>query len=285
MSFTLTLSFGIINYEPMLRLFRKIRYRIFGEVSGTEKQSNTGKYLKYAAGEIVLVVIGILIALQVNNWNEDRKDRALEKEILIQLESEYQNNLKDLLAKNVLRKENIMSSALWLLSAIDKNTLDANLDSLNYHLGKTIIVPSFDPVNGISQELISTGKLQLIQNDSLKVQLTQWPSIVEDFLLREEKIYASFIYDQYIPFLIDNYQIREIILKIQNDSVVNEILHSNNSEFFIGRSESYKAAKKLKENEDFEDYLSLIMGWSNYLNKGTSHVINVSYQTLELIEQ
>lgn len=256
-----------------------------GKTSGTVKQSKTGRYLKYAAGEIVLVVIGILIALQVNNWNINRKDRDAEKQILIQLKSEYQNNLKDLLAKNVTRKENIMSSALWLLAAIDNNTLDANLDSLNFHLGKTIIVPSFDPVNGISQELINTGKLQLIQNDSLKVQLTQWPSIVEDFLLREEKIYASFIYDHYIPFLIDNYQVRDVILKIQNDSVVNDILHSENIEFFIGRSNSDKAVKQLKENQDFEDYLSLIMGWSNYLNKGTDHVVDVNYQTLELLER
>ena len=42
----------------------------------------TGKYFKYAIGEIILVVIGILIALQINNWNETRKERAQEQELL-----------------------------------------------------------------------------------------------------------------------------------------------------------------------------------------------------------
>ncbi len=46
------------------------------------EQNKTGKYLKYAIGEIVLVVIGILIALSINNWNEYRKDRIVEKEVL-----------------------------------------------------------------------------------------------------------------------------------------------------------------------------------------------------------
>lgn len=268
----------------MIKFFRKIRYDILGKFSATGEASKTGRYLKYATGEIVLVVIGILIALQVNNWNINRIDRASEKQILKQLKTEYQNNLNQLLEKNKIRKETIMPSTLWLLSAIDSNSLDANLDSLNYHLGKTIIVPSFDPINGVSQELINTGKLQLIQSDSLKVQLTQWPSIIEDFLLREEKIYASFIYDRYIPFLIENYQVREVILKIQNDSVVNDILFSDNNQFFIGRGDSYKAVEKLKENQDFEDYLALIMGWSNFLNKGTDHVVDVNKNLLELIE-
>ena len=50
----------------MIKFFRKIRQNLFSE-------GKTGKYLKYAFGEIVLVVIGILIALQINNWNEERK--------------------------------------------------------------------------------------------------------------------------------------------------------------------------------------------------------------------
>ena len=50
----------------MIKFFRKIRYDLM-------EINKTGKYLKYAIGEIVLVVIGILIALSINNWNESRK--------------------------------------------------------------------------------------------------------------------------------------------------------------------------------------------------------------------
>ena len=58
----------------MIKFFRKIRYDLM-------EKNKTGKYLKYAIGEIVLVVIGILIALQINNWNEHRKAKINEKDL------------------------------------------------------------------------------------------------------------------------------------------------------------------------------------------------------------
>jgi len=64
----------------MIKFFRKIRYDLM-------KKNKTGKYLKYAIGEIILVVIGILIALQINNWNETSKN---EREQIV-----FLNNLKN----------------------------------------------------------------------------------------------------------------------------------------------------------------------------------------------
>ncbi|WP_276390725.1 amidohydrolase family protein [Eudoraea chungangensis] len=58
-------------------------------------ENKTGKYLKYAIGEIILVVIGILIALQINNWNEYRKDRIREQAILKNLQIDFQTNIKN----------------------------------------------------------------------------------------------------------------------------------------------------------------------------------------------
>ena len=54
-------------------------------------ENKTGKYFKYAIGEIILVVIGILIALSINNWNEDRKEHGQEQELLTQLQSEFKS--------------------------------------------------------------------------------------------------------------------------------------------------------------------------------------------------
>ena len=262
----------------MIKFFRRIRHRLLNE-------GKLARYFMYAIGEIILVVIGILIALQVNNWNVKRIDRTYEAQILKQLKTEYQINLDQLIEKNQIRKELIMPSASWLLSAIDDNRLDADLDSLNFHIARTFIVPSFDPINGVSQELIGTGRLQILQSDSLRVQLTQWPSIIEDFLLREEKIYASFIYEQYGSFLVQNYQLRPIVSILQNDGNVNKLLFSDNYDFAIGYSNSSSLTIQLKGNQDFEDYLALIMGWCNYLNKGTEHVIDVNRKLLELINK
>jgi len=73
----------------MIKFFRKMRYDLI-------EKNKTGKYLKYAIGEIILVVIGILIALQINNWNERRKDLSQEQLILMQLQREYISNLNQL---------------------------------------------------------------------------------------------------------------------------------------------------------------------------------------------
>jgi len=60
----------------MIKIFRKFRQKLL-------QQNKIGSYLKYAIGEIFLVVIGILIALQVNNWNEQRKSREAETNFML----------------------------------------------------------------------------------------------------------------------------------------------------------------------------------------------------------
>src|SRR5210317_2044200 len=91
----------------MIKFFRKIRQNLLME-------NKTGKYLKYAIGEICLVVVGILIALQINNWNESRKDNLRERAILIQIEEEYRANLAQLEAKMQMRSL-VVTSGLSLL--------------------------------------------------------------------------------------------------------------------------------------------------------------------------
>ena len=78
----------------MFKFFRKIRKNLINE-------NKTSKYLKYAIGEIVLVVLGILIALQINNWNENRKDRILEKEYLTRIKSDLEID-QELLKKSTI---------------------------------------------------------------------------------------------------------------------------------------------------------------------------------------
>jgi len=73
----------------MIKFFRKIRYDLM-------EKNKTGKYLKYAIGEIILVVIGILIALSINNWNEGRKKSSLTKTYRLKLIEELDSDIKNL---------------------------------------------------------------------------------------------------------------------------------------------------------------------------------------------
>ncbi len=150
----------------MIKFFRKIRQNLLME-------NRTGKYFKYALGEIVLVVIGILIALQINNLNEERKDRIVEQEILKQLKEEYQSNLRQLESKIAMRKI-IIEGANKALHYLDHPDF-AHRDTLMMSIGILTNTPTFDP---ISNDVINSGNIRLISNKDLKKRLTQWSTDV-----------------------------------------------------------------------------------------------------------
>src|SRR6056297_2100808 len=136
----------------MITFFRNIRKNLLNE-------GKTTKYFKYAIGEIALVMIGILLALQVNNWNQNRQDSKKEQQILLQLQSEFEENLKELNRKDAMRGK--MISAIEHLFKIkrDNNTKEFPVDTLRYYISWTNNTPTFDPVLGVTNEILSSGKL------------------------------------------------------------------------------------------------------------------------------
>ena len=92
----------------MIKFFRKIRQNLLSE-------GKTGKYFKYAIGEIILVVIGILIALSINNWNENRKEYNALKTLTENLNNEFQKNLEEL-ETDLTRVKNSITATNTLLS-------------------------------------------------------------------------------------------------------------------------------------------------------------------------
>jgi hypothetical protein len=174
----------------MIKFFRKIRQNLLME-------NKTGKYFKYAIGEIVLVVIGILIALSINNWNEVRKNNTKEQQILTQLKDEYTTNLLQLEQKITNRKK-IIEAANNILQYIDES-LNINSDSLNSQLNIMIGAPTFKP---IENNLINSGDIILIRNKKLNQLLTTWPSNV-DAVQEIERIWHAKMWESVIPIFND----------------------------------------------------------------------------------
>ena len=107
----------------MIKFFRHIR-------KSQLMENKTGKYVKYAIGEIVLVVIGILIALQVNNWNEQKKLNIQEVKMLKEFRIDLTQALDDL-EGNITDLQSCIKSNEIILNQITKK-LSYN-DSLDYH--------------------------------------------------------------------------------------------------------------------------------------------------------
>lgn len=143
----------------MINFFRKIRKKLLN-------QNMTGKYLKYAFGEIVLVVIGILIALQINTWNDFRKDRIEEQNLLKNILEDL-NRDKEVFDINIQNNEfhkAVLDSMLHVISfKQDYNKMDfLRHNQLFSFFGK------FLESKGTYLESLSSGKLSLIQSDSLR---------------------------------------------------------------------------------------------------------------------
>jgi len=155
----------------MLRFFRQIRKSLM-------EQNNFRSYLLYAIGEIALVMIGILLALQVNNWNEQAKLKVEEKATLQNLLNDLQSN-KVQLEDKILDAEDQIKNVKKVLNINPQNIYvsDYQLDSLYAEISSP---PTFDPNEANIKEIINSGKINLISNDALKLSILQWEGTMQE---------------------------------------------------------------------------------------------------------
>lgn len=152
----------------MIKFFRKIRMRLLSE-------NKLGRYLIYAIGEIVLVVIGILIALQINNWNENQKIKAEEAKLLQTFKSTLHEDLSSI-AWFVEEYITIDNSINILLETFEKDL--TYHDSLNFHFLNS--TASWIPK--LEQEVFATmtaSDLSIISNDSLRGEIVKYYSFAK----------------------------------------------------------------------------------------------------------
>ncbi|MDX1591420.1 MAG: DUF6090 family protein [Balneolaceae bacterium] len=133
------------------------------------EQNKVRTYLFYAIGEILLVVIGILIALQVNNWNEERRTVSQKNELLISIKNDLSKDLDQIgivRADFVEKDENGMYLMSYLNSDRDVSGFDT--DRLRRGFMESNDVDEFFPIRLGYNELVSTGAANRIEDDSLK---------------------------------------------------------------------------------------------------------------------
>jgi hypothetical protein len=163
----------------MIKFFRKIRYDLM-------EKNKTGKYLKYAIGEILLVVIGILFALQINNWNNNKNEKA-------EIENYYTKIHEEITI--IQERSNRYKAALDTLNQHNNRSLDIinlkNRDSL-YLLKETLgalgTAYTSDFLFPIINEFLNEGYLAKIKNDSLKLGFQYFSIALNDLNSNDEYI-------------------------------------------------------------------------------------------------
>ena len=166
----------------MLKFFRQIRQR-------TLNQGQMKRYTFYAIGEILLVVIGILIALQINNWNEERKNREKELSNLKSFRQELATNKTLFQEANQIRVNALESSDQFQQQIISGNLTYEQFSTAIKNIGAS----TTHPVNGVLNALISSGEINLIQPDSLKYAITNWKDAANGYLDHEEAFFAMIV--------------------------------------------------------------------------------------------
>ena len=172
----------------MVKFFRKIRYDLM-------EKNKTGKYLKYAVGEIILVMIGILLALQVNNWNENRKEKKIETSILNELQSDFNSDLLSLKEDIELNKRAIRSNELIT------NVLQSKMgyhDSLDVHFGNIQYNAQFTVNTGGFENLKSRG-FEIIANDTVRKEIIELHDRWYDYLFILNKKNNTINIEQILP--------------------------------------------------------------------------------------
>ncbi len=151
----------------MIKIFRKIRQNLIMENKTGKPVFAAGRYLKYAIGEIVLVVIGILIALSINNWNEQRKNANQELKLLQSFKIGLEKDLSDI-DSNISSHTTAINSANLILNLLEKN--QTYNDSLAKHFSYAM-APSFFVNTTTAFETLKSKGIDLITNENLRNQL------------------------------------------------------------------------------------------------------------------
>ncbi|WMI69054.1 DUF6090 family protein [Mangrovimonas sp. YM274] len=181
----------------MILFFKKLRQQLLNK-------NKFGRYLLYAIGEIVLVVIGILIALAVNNSNQNRALKKKEQTYLHGLHDEFttsQLKLKELIAVNKRNFEGA-KTLLQYTSHPETPPTERVFSELLFNTLASDI--SFNPNNSLLNEIINSGSLKDLSNDQLRILLTNWIATIEDISKQEtdlgiqrEKVLDLFRSDAY----------------------------------------------------------------------------------------
>ena len=199
----------------MIKFFRKIRYDFM-------EKNKTGKYLKYAIGEIVLVVIGILIALQVSNWNTSRIDNQEIQKSLENLYVEFTIN-KQIISRAIKANDSVIRTGKHLMGIINLNREELKTQNTDKLLFDIFEKGSVEITENSILEILQSNKLQKLKNDDLKKIILEWTQKRNRITIYEKTLSEKTLY--LVNYLMKRYPLKNIdafgVLNWQEPSTIN----------------------------------------------------------------
>ncbi len=176
----------------MIKIFRKIRQNLLSE-------GKAGKYFKYAFGEIILVVIGILIALQINNWNEDRKARVLEIVLLENIKKDL--NLDTLDINFNLKYHSFFINEEKKLLNFLTNDLKFPESTIDYNAALT--TPLLIVLHESTFANLQNNDIDILTNNELRKDISRFHDFFSQAIMKIENDLPSYeTYDVKLPYFL-----------------------------------------------------------------------------------
>ncbi len=247
----------------MIKFFRKIRQKLLSE-------NKFSRYVIYAIGEIILVVIGILIALQINNWNEAKKTRV--KEVT------YLTNLKNDLVLTNLEIDQYISIRTQRADAAQNVVEHYNgkpvkdWNEFNKHTIDVYTWQRFYPIDNTYRELMNSGNFAIISNDLIKNELLTVDKLYKKLKYTED----HFRYDAEITLYEPSYEMTDI------HSLSNNYFYqmSNGKNGFLGSLGEDDFNEMLKDQKQKNGFAFAAM----YFNGWNSRLLKIKEKNEKIIE-
>lgn len=212
----------------MLRFLRRVRLNSLGNLGFK-------KYFFYALGEVVLIVIGVLLALQLNNWNNFRLNRFQEKQILVRLAQDLDSSVTRIstMKRAVTRKENALKRIEPTLSGQPPNDKKRFLNDVLVAASFGWEQPKLEHVT--FDEIVSSGRISLIHDANLRLSLTRFFHTVEQREQRSTVRITDFpkITYRFLPRGESDLALEEGLSEEKTDAMFEAILASDLKDYLI----------------------------------------------------
>ena len=244
----------------MINFFRKKRKKLADD-------NKALKYARYAIGEIVLVVIGILIALQLNSWKQERVSNIEEKGILKNIHTEFLQNKEALNSAIKFNKDCYDTSKnIFLLIGKSRGEIKKhNPDSL---LFIAIETGAFRPSENALSDLVQSGRLQILQNEKLKTLIYEWSRTMKSYQNYLERRSIK-IDDVLIPYLSKKYAMRDI-------DMYGKLAWENKSQLKIDKLQIFE---EIEFEGILDDYIYRVRSEKKSLNELDTIINNILKET------
>jgi len=210
------------------------------------------RYARYAIGEILLVVIGILIAIQINTWNNERMEKRKEHSVLLGLHQTFSDNLENL--NNIISMSRTsFDSCKKMLSLMGPDASDYTTKEVDSLIDLMINYSTYDPSVGTLDDIINSGKLNIIQNPVLKTNISNWSGMMDD-TKKDIRITNDHNFNVLVMFLYDKVNFKNV--PIPKRVIEKTQLNITEPSHFPA---DYNAIMRSKEFENLVDFHALNM--------------------------